>query len=108
MCWSAIPQAAIGLENVHALVYVAAFAPEEGENAIELSGHFPGSTLGESLRPVMLADGSTDLYIQSDKFHARFAADVTADKAALMASTKRSALSLNNKEGSFNDRCAYQ
>lgn len=86
---SVITQAAIGLENVHALVYVAAFAPEEGENAIELSGRFPGSTLGESLRPVMLADGSTDLYIQSDKFHAQFAADVTADKATLMAATQR-------------------
>jgi pimeloyl-ACP methyl ester carboxylesterase len=39
-------------ENVKALVYVASFAPEEGENAFEPSGRFPGSTLGETLWPV--------------------------------------------------------
>lgn len=75
--------------NVKALVYVAGFAPAVGENAIELSGRFPGSTLGESLRPVPLADGSADLYIQPDKFHHQFAADVDPAKTALMAATQR-------------------
>jgi pimeloyl-ACP methyl ester carboxylesterase len=84
-----ISQAAQGQENVKSLVYAAAFAPDEGENAIELAGRFPGSTLGDSLRPVPLADGSTDLYIQSDKFHHQFAADVADDKAVLMAATQR-------------------
>src|SRR5918998_35724 len=32
-------------ENVAALVYVAGYAPDEGENAGELSARFPGSTL---------------------------------------------------------------
>jgi pimeloyl-ACP methyl ester carboxylesterase len=86
-----ITQAASGQENVKSLVYAAAFAPEEGENAIELAGRFPGSTLGESLRPVPLADGSADLYIQADKFHHQFAADVAADQAVLMAATQRPA-----------------
>jgi len=31
--------------NVTALVYVAAFAPEQGETVLELSGRYPGSTL---------------------------------------------------------------
>lgn len=84
-----ITKAASGQANVKSLVYAAAFAPQEGENAIELAGRFPGSTLGESLRPVPLADGSTDLYIQSDKFHHQFAADVATDKAILMAATQR-------------------
>jgi pimeloyl-ACP methyl ester carboxylesterase len=56
-----ISNAARDHENVKALVYVCGFAPEEGENAFELSGRFPGSTLGEALRPVPLSDGSTDL-----------------------------------------------
>jgi len=33
-----------GNRNVKALVYVAGFAPEAGETAIELSGRYPGST----------------------------------------------------------------
>ncbi len=84
-----ISAAARDNENVRALVFVAAFAPDEGENAIILSSRFPGSSLGESLRPVPLADGSNDLYIQAEKFHQQFAADVPADKAALMAATQR-------------------
>ena len=86
---SVITGAARGQENVRALVYVAAFAPDAGESAIQLSSRFPGSTLGNSLRAVPLPDGSNDLYIQADKFHHQFAADVAADKAALMAATQR-------------------
>lgn len=84
-----ITQAVGDNKNVKALVYVAAFAPEEGENAIELSSRFPGGTLGESLWPVPLPDGSTDLYIQPDKFHQQFAADVSVDKTRVMAATQR-------------------
>ncbi|MBD2066406.1 alpha/beta hydrolase [Leptolyngbya sp. FACHB-671] len=76
--------------NVKALVYVAGFAPDTGETAIELSGRFPGSTLGPTLAPpIVLPDGGKDLYIQQDKFHAQFAADVPASDAQLMASTQR-------------------
>lgn len=77
-------------ENVKALVYVAGFAPEVGETAAELSGLYPGGTLGPTLAPpVELPDGGKDLYIQQDKFHAQFAADVPASDAQLMASTQR-------------------
>jgi pimeloyl-ACP methyl ester carboxylesterase len=77
-------------ENVKALVYVAGFAPDTGETAVELSGRYPGSTLAPTLAsPVELPDGGKDLYIQQDKFHAQFAADVPANDAQLMASTQR-------------------
>jgi pimeloyl-ACP methyl ester carboxylesterase len=77
-------------ENVKALVYVAAFAPDAGETAVELSGRYPGSTLGPTLAPpVELPDGGKDLYIQQDKFHAQFAADVPINDTQLMASTQR-------------------
>lgn len=85
-----ITNAANGKGNVKALVYVAAFAPDDGENAAEISGRFPGSTLVPTLAPpVTLADGGKDLYIQQNKFHAQFAADVPEAEAKLMAATQR-------------------
>lgn len=85
-----ISNALNGNENVRALVYVAAFAPDAGESAVELSGRYPGSTLGPALAPpVATPDGGKDLYIQQDKFHAQFAADAPAAAAQLMASTQR-------------------
>jgi pimeloyl-ACP methyl ester carboxylesterase len=85
-----ISNAATGNVNVKALVFVAAFAPEKGETAIDLSGKFPGSTLGPALAtPVLLADGGKDLYIQRERVHAQFAADVPAALALQMAATQR-------------------
>jgi pimeloyl-ACP methyl ester carboxylesterase len=71
------------------LVYVAAFAPDTGESAFTLAQRFPGSTLGDSLRPVPRSNGTTDLYIARELFHEQFAADVPADEAARMAATQR-------------------
>ncbi len=85
-----ISGAARGHENVKALVYVAAFAPEEGESAAELSGKFPGSSLAPTLAPpVTLSDGGRDLYIDQIKFHDQFAADVPEAEAELMAAAQR-------------------
>jgi pimeloyl-ACP methyl ester carboxylesterase len=87
---SVITNAVNGNKNVKALVYVAAFAPDTGETAIELSGRYPGSTLGPTLAPpVALPSGGKDLYIQQSKFHNQFAADVPVAEAKLMASTQR-------------------
>ncbi|PZO37923.1 MAG: alpha/beta hydrolase [Pseudanabaena frigida] len=87
---SVISNAVKDNKNVKALVYVAAFAPEAGETAVELSGRYPGSTLGPTLAPpVALPDGGKDLYIQQSKFHAQFAADVSIAEAKLMAGTQR-------------------
>lgn len=85
-----ITEAANGHPNVKRLVYVAAFAPAVGESAFGLSGKFPGSTLGPALdKPVRLAGGGVDLYIQQDKFPQQFAADVPKSKAVLMAAAQR-------------------
>ena len=85
-----ISEAAAETKNVEALVYVAAFAPDKGESAADLSGKFPGSTLAPTLaEPVALENGGKDLYIQQDKFHEQFAADVPAKAAKLMAATQR-------------------
>jgi len=85
-----ISAAANGLDNVKALVFVAAFAPDLGESALGLTGKFPGSTLPPTLAPaVKLADGGEDLYIQQDKFPEQFAADVPLAQAKAMAATQR-------------------
>lgn len=100
---SVISSAALGADNVKALVYIAAFLPEQGESAVELSGKFPGSTLGEALRPVpiTLPDGSqgADLYIEQGKFHDQFAADVPENTTDLMAVAQRPVTSAALEEG---------
>jgi pimeloyl-ACP methyl ester carboxylesterase len=73
---------------VTALVYVCAFAAETGESAFELSGKFPGSTLGDALAAYRVS-GATEFAIRKDAFHHQFAADVPASQAALMYATQR-------------------
>ena len=97
---SVISNAALGNENVKALVFVAGFAPEAGESIGELSGRYPGSTLGETLRSVPLPDGTTDFYIRQEAFHGQFAADVPAEQTALMAATQRPLRDVALNEGS--------
>ena len=75
--------------EIAGLVYLAGFAPEPGESAFTLSARFPGSTLGDALRPVPRSDGTTDLYITTERFHGQFCADVPAPEAARMAATQR-------------------
>jgi pimeloyl-ACP methyl ester carboxylesterase len=91
---------ASGNKQVKALVFVSAFAPEAGESAADLSGKFPGGTLGPTLAPpVPLPDGSNDLYIQEALFRAQFCADVPEPQAARMAASQRpcTELALNEK-----------
>lgn len=77
--------------NVKSLVYVAGVAPDVGESASSLGERFPGSTLGPTLAPpVPLPGGAKDLYIQTAKFHAQFAADVSAGEHAFMAQRAKS------------------
>jgi pimeloyl-ACP methyl ester carboxylesterase len=75
--------------DIAGLVYVAAFAPDTGESAFSLAQRFPGSTLGDALRPVNRSNGTTDLYIDRGVFHEQFAADVPTGEAARMAATQR-------------------
>lgn len=83
-----ITAAAAGSE-VAGLVYVAGFAPDTGESAVQLSASFPGSTLGDALSAYPLEDGGTELVIRPEVFHDQFAADVPAEVASLMARTQR-------------------
>jgi pimeloyl-ACP methyl ester carboxylesterase len=77
--------------DIAALVYVCAFAPDTGESAFTLADKFEGSTLAGALEPVARADGTTDLYIAQDRFHAQFCADVPVADAKRMAATQRPA-----------------
>lgn len=98
---SIITNAATGADNVKALVYVAAYAPEAGENAFDLTGKFPGSILPDALAPpIALADGAHDLYVQQGKFRSVFAADIPEKKAELMAATQRPVTDVALKEAS--------
>ena len=84
-----ITNVAIDAGQITGLVYVAAFAPEPGESAFTLAQRYPGSTLGDALRPVPRSNGTTDLYIARELFHDQFCADVPAPEAARMAATQR-------------------
>lgn len=89
---SVASEAAAGLPNVSALVFVASFLLEPGESTGELAGRFPGNLLGTALAPVPYRTGESsgeDLYIDQEKFHEIFAADVDAETATLMAATQR-------------------
>ncbi|MGA4900768.1 alpha/beta fold hydrolase [Streptomyces griseoincarnatus] len=90
---SVITAAAVGADNVRALVYVAAFIPDKGESALDLAARFPGGSLGEALRPtpVTLPDGSPGMEFTIDqaKFPHQFAADVPEGGGQLMAVTQR-------------------
>lgn len=84
-----ITEAAVGSDTVKGLVYVAAFAPEHGETSLGLSSRFPGSTLGETIRPIPLGDDTNDLIIDRDLFPAQFAHDVPLADATIAAATQR-------------------
>ncbi len=86
---SVITNVAADAGEITGLVYVAGFAPDAGETCFTLSSRYAGSTLGDALAPVPRGDGTTDLYIQPERFHDQFCADVPAARAARMAVTQR-------------------
>ncbi|WP_328875939.1 alpha/beta hydrolase [Streptomyces sp. NBC_00287] len=80
--------------NVKALVYVAAFAPDEGESALDLAGKFPGSQLEGALvgRPYPIPGAEQpglDGYIDPAKFHDVFAQDLPHAQTTIMATAQR-------------------
>lgn len=87
-----ITNAAVGHANVKALVYIAAFAPDQGESGLALVGLNPGSQLGEALvvRPYAVAGGGgADGYVDPSKFRTVMAADLRGSDAALLAAQQR-------------------
>jgi pimeloyl-ACP methyl ester carboxylesterase len=75
--------------DIVGLVFVAGFALKPGESCGDASALVPGSTLAETLERVPLADGSVDTYISQDRYHRQFSADLTEQRAAVMAVTQR-------------------
>jgi pimeloyl-ACP methyl ester carboxylesterase len=100
---------AAGAQNpsVVGLVYVAAFAPDEGESAFQLSSNHPGSTLGEALGAYAV-DGGNELVIRPEVFHQQFCADVPAAVAARMARTQRPVTEHALTEGLPTDQPAWK
>jgi pimeloyl-ACP methyl ester carboxylesterase len=83
-----ITDGAGGDPNVKALVYIAAFAPDQGESAVSILSQFPGSKLASALivRPV---PGCTEAYIGPTQFRAVFAADLPVALTNIMAADQR-------------------
>ncbi|MYV97818.1 alpha/beta hydrolase [Streptomyces sp. SID3343] len=89
-----ITNAAIGNKQVKALVYVAAFAPDSGEDVTGLLARpvaHPAPPLPAQPVPYALPGGTSgvDIYLDPAKFRAAFAADVPAKTAARMAVEQR-------------------
>jgi pimeloyl-ACP methyl ester carboxylesterase len=89
-----ITNAAVGTANVKALVYIAAFAPDAGENLATLVTKNPGTYITPDAlteRPYPLPDGKqgVDLYIKADRFHDAFAGDLPRRATRLMQATQR-------------------
>jgi pimeloyl-ACP methyl ester carboxylesterase len=71
-------------QKVAALVYVCAFAPDAGESVNTLIGGFPQ----DGPQPPILPPSDGFLFLDREKFHASFAADVPADVATFMADSQ--------------------
>ncbi|WP_192560736.1 alpha/beta hydrolase [Pseudomonas allokribbensis] len=73
--------------NVVGLVYIAAFAPDQGES--------PGGITQEHLpaaAPNLAPDSDGFLWLKADKFHESFCQDLPADEALVMAVTQKAPL----------------
>ena len=68
-------------QKVAALVYIAAFAPDKEESVNTLLAGFPT----DAPQPPILAPNDGFLFLDQNKFHASFAADLPADLAGFMA-----------------------
>jgi pimeloyl-ACP methyl ester carboxylesterase len=70
--------------NVAALVYIAAFAPDDGESVNTLIADPPP----DAPVPPILPPQDGFLFLDREKFHDSFAGDVDADEAAFMADSQ--------------------
>jgi pimeloyl-ACP methyl ester carboxylesterase len=91
-----ITNAALGNPNVKALVYVAAYAPDEGDTVSSLSALAAGGMVGPAtldVTPFPAPDGSSgqEGTIKQRVFREVFCADLPAKQAAVMARSQRPA-----------------
>jgi pimeloyl-ACP methyl ester carboxylesterase len=89
-----ISNAAKQAKNVVGLVYVAAFAPDEGETLGEAEGNSKDSVLNDALIPLHYpseggGEPAVEFAIDPAKFRDAFAADLSAEETAVMAATQR-------------------
>jgi pimeloyl-ACP methyl ester carboxylesterase len=70
--------------KVAALVYIAGFMPDKGESVNTLIAGFPT----DGPQPPILPPRDGFLFLDREKFHASFAADVSAEQAAFMADSQ--------------------
>jgi pimeloyl-ACP methyl ester carboxylesterase len=88
-----ITNAATDAKNVVGLVYVAAFAPDEGETLGAAEASSKDSVLNSALVPrrYPTADGgsATEFYIDPAKARDAFAGDLSDQQAALIGATQR-------------------
>jgi pimeloyl-ACP methyl ester carboxylesterase len=89
-----ISNAAAGAENVVGLVFVAAFAPQEGERLGEVASTSKDSVLTTALVPLQYPTGddtetAVEFAIDPAKFRDAFAADLPAAQTAVMAAIQR-------------------
>ncbi len=71
-------------DQVAALVYIAAFAPDKGESVNSLLAGFPA----DGPQPPILPPVDGFLFLDREKFPASFAADLPAEQAAFMADSQ--------------------
>ena len=80
-------------DNVVGLVYVAAFALDEGESLADIFAGFPPTPLAEAVRPSTypLPDGGTaqELTIAPERYRSAFAADVPAETTEVLSVMQR-------------------
>jgi len=91
-----ITNAATGNANVKALVYIAAFAPRQGDSVAGLSAMAPGALLGPATLDIFnypLPDGTVgqEGSIKPSAFREVFAADLPKKLTAVMAVSQRPA-----------------
>ena len=89
-----ITNAGTAATNVVGLVYVSAFAPDEGEKLSDVTATSADSILGTALLPRQFPTGSggepaVELYVDPAKFHEVFAADLPAAQSAVLGASQR-------------------
>ena len=87
-----ISNAATGARNIVGLVFVAAFAPDEGERLGEVTGTSKDSVLNSALVPHQYPTGNgtaTEFSIDPAKARDAFAADLSDKQAAIIGTIQR-------------------
>ncbi|MFJ8020518.1 alpha/beta fold hydrolase [Streptomyces sp. NPDC096311] len=85
-----ITRAARDASNVEALVYVAAFQPDEGESCLENASRFPGAKMGPDTTVATEHEGEPELRILPEHYRDVIAGDLPAEVTDILAVTQRS------------------